>query len=107
MSDLDATLRSLREFSQLEAGWDTYDALPIDTKAIGEARAVVVRLAGEAPIPQVTPRNDGSVELEWENTRHPAEPLVSMTCTGSAGAMCMAVAMIPGLQAMFGDTDAE
>ena len=61
-----ASVESLRELKSLEAGWDSYNALPIGAGAITQAIQIVeaCQLWG-LEYPQVVPMANGGVALEW------------------------------------------
>jgi len=63
------TVRRIKEFFLLEENWDSYGALPIKWSVI--IRAInffskIVFSFHNAPIPFVSPVNDGSIYFEWE-----------------------------------------
>lgn len=51
----------LNEIANMPRGWDSYDALPINKRAILEARRIVSFMPGYWTI---VPRSDGSLQLE-------------------------------------------
>jgi hypothetical protein len=55
------------ELLELRAGWDTYEAPPIDSHYVAVATEVVHELAriGVAVAPAVVPTPRGGVQLEW------------------------------------------
>ena len=51
---------------QLQAGWDSYDALPIDASVGTLAENILTTLASDNfPLPEVIPKSAGGVALEW------------------------------------------
>ncbi len=63
-------LRTLDEFAELDADWDSYGANPISEIAIEKARAILHWVAAygilpEGPEPVAVPLADGGVQLEW------------------------------------------
>ncbi len=64
-------MHRLRKFADLEDGWDTYDAKPIERKTINRAIEFFCSLLYKnnyktLPIPFVTPLNDGGIHFEWK-----------------------------------------
>jgi hypothetical protein len=56
----------LVELLSLPAGWDTYDAPPIDQRAVARAGQLLLRTMDEwSPLPDILPSSDGGVILEW------------------------------------------
>ena len=60
------TIERLLECAELDAGWDSYGALPTTTSSMTEAmRFVAAFLTDDSPTPSVVPLSDGGVQLEW------------------------------------------
>ncbi|MBI2691706.1 MAG: hypothetical protein HYX29_07180 [Solirubrobacterales bacterium] len=69
-----ALLEKISQLLDLEPGWDTYEATPIDH---GSARAAydfaVEALRRGLPQPHIVPVPDGGIQLEWSQNRFDLE----------------------------------
>lgn len=54
----------------LEQGWDGYDASPLDPLAILNAENFLRALPKGTALPEFAPEPDGSVSLDWIQSRH-------------------------------------
>lgn len=52
------------------ANWDGYGAEPIDPIAVSNAKAFVLALPDDVPMPEFAPEPDGAVSLDWVLNRH-------------------------------------
>jgi hypothetical protein len=62
-------LRALADDCQ-EQGWDSYDASPLDALAILNAENFLRALPRGIALPEFAPEPDGSVSLDWIQSRH-------------------------------------
>ena len=53
-----------------EQGWDGRAACAIDPEALRNAQAFVRALPGGFPAPECAPEPDGSISLDWIQSRH-------------------------------------
>jgi hypothetical protein len=53
-----------------EQDWDGYGARPVDEDAVLNAEAFVRALPDEVPMPEIAVDPDGSVSLDWIESRH-------------------------------------
>ena len=53
-----------------EAGWDGNDAAPIDRAAIHTAVKFIRALPNDVPLPEFAPEPDGSISLDWIQSRN-------------------------------------
>jgi len=53
-----------------EQGWDGYDASPLDALAILNAENFLRALPKGTPLPEFAPEPDGSISLDWIQSRH-------------------------------------
>lgn len=47
------------------AGWDGYDAEPVQRRAVEQAKVLIDTLPYGCPLPEVTPDPDGEISLDW------------------------------------------
>jgi len=68
---LETEIRPLLDaFTQLPAGWDSYDAPPLRTDVPAYAMAVLKSIMKpKTPLPQVVPTSAGGVQLEWHENK--------------------------------------
>lgn len=52
-----------------ESGWDGGKALPIDPRAVDRAARIVRAFPAWAPLPEFAPEPDGSISLDWLQSR--------------------------------------
>lgn len=63
---IQATLKQIDEISALELNWDSYGAPVISPSRILQAYKVVRSIMHDrAPIPNLVPTSDGSIQIEW------------------------------------------
>ena len=53
-----------------ESGWDGADACAIDSLALRNAENFIRALPGDIPLPEFAPEPDGSISLDWIQSRH-------------------------------------
>lgn len=47
------------------AGWDGYNALPLDSDALLRTIEMILSLPDGFPLPEISPEPDGSISLDW------------------------------------------
>ncbi len=52
------------------ADWDGNQALPLGEAAVDGAIAIIRALPGGVPMPEIAPEPDGSISLDWIQSRH-------------------------------------
>jgi hypothetical protein len=83
----------LQMIKGLDAGWDSYNALPISSVVIERTRAFLRQVyefgEAEVPSPFMAPGSDGSIGFEWEvgekellTTVHETGPVTFLTVEG-------------------------
>lgn len=78
-------LQSLREFSKLSAGWDSYGAKPVRIEAaVAVLRIAATRLGEETVPPTVVPTPDGGLQMEWHGRQQHLEIQVGPDGAASA-----------------------
>jgi len=53
-----------------EAGWDGDDAVPIDLAAVHTAVEFIRAMPSDLPLPEFAPEPDGSISLDWIQSRN-------------------------------------
>lgn len=70
----DFCFKKLADLSELQRGWDSDEAPPIDREAIDAARDFIASLPQHvATRPMVVPLSSGKVQLEWHHGRQVLE----------------------------------
>lgn len=66
-SHLVETLVQLRSLLDLPPGWNSYNARPVDPRAVVSAIGLLATAGWTGQLPAVSPMASGAVQLEWGN----------------------------------------
>jgi len=77
--EVKAVLAQLTKLSELEAGWDSYSAVPVDKAAIRPALDVALYAVQRCQAPRITAGSDGAIILIWEEGGRELEVEVAPT----------------------------
>ena len=67
-AEIAATKTKVREFAQLDEGWDGYGAAKISAETLQNALNAIENVLQFAPAPDVIPNSNGTISFEWENS---------------------------------------
>jgi len=74
VSWLSASLKKIGELRELRAGWDSYNAQPIQERAIQEGSDLLMYLARlDLPEPRIVPTSAGGIQLEFQKDERELE----------------------------------